>query len=70
MAMRVTNATAGILARIREEERARTVTLSKKLKNGSWGKPRVYTIIGIKTPEEFVADLEKYNPGNTWKIVK
>lgn len=68
---RITRTTFNQLAQIRHERNKKVVTLQRKLKNGSWGKPREYEMFGSEhSAEEVIARLEGYNPGDTWRIAE
>ena len=68
--MKVTKTTFNMLAANRTKEHKKTVTLQRKLKNGTWGKAREYDMFNDKTAEEVIARLETNNPGDTWRIAE
>ena len=56
--------------RLRAEQRAaeKRVWLTRKLKNGGWGKPKAYDLIGYeKDINDVIARMQRNNPGEIYR---
>ena len=45
-----------------------TVTVQRKRKDGTWGKPTATRTYGNETPEQVVERLTKNNPGTEYRL--